>query len=615
MALIISGCSKDSYDDSELWQKVNSIDQRVTQLENTLSQMNRDLSSVTGIVSALQQNVSITNVVQTATGYQITFSNGKVININHGKDGKDGINGTNGVDGQTPTIGDNGNWWIGQTDTGVPAGGQNGLTPHIGDNGNWWIGQTDTGVPATSYIGGGNSDVPIISIEEYQGVYYWVQILNGVRTWLTDASGNKMPVSGKDGQDGISPIIRVDASGYWVISYDGGITFTRITNFGGQPVKASGDCECQQFFRSVQIVDDYFVMVLIDGTVIRFYLGSAITPTPQLPISPNVPFPNPRFVTKYVPGRGYVLYIYLPGIKNPDTGEWLSYSDGSDGNVRNFYVKIDDEDQIIDIDHPENEDGKRMPTDLTFLVDNSGSMSEEADYVAKYIIEWSQWLESDGQDVQFGVVGFSIDGTINGALDLTTAQRLNNYLNYNNRTGTDRTMYFTDTRMRDAAASYKVNDECGILALRYADANMSFRSDSYRAYVIFTDEPNQPNYNMDYSVSWFEKSKNNWDSNKGAIYTFYSANDSFTETLGSKENYKWLKEYTGGEYVVTDTKLSGLNYKNIDFYKGLEFAGIINIDIPSSMIGYSYPIMLTFISADNSAVAQQTFYVPLVVSE
>lgn len=615
MALIISGCSKDSYDDSELWQKVNSIDQRVTQLENTLSQMNRDLSSVTGIVSALQQNVSITNVVQTATGYQITFSNGKVININHGKDGKDGINGTNGVDGQTPTIGDNGNWWIGQTDTGVPAGGQNGLTPHIGDNGNWWIGQTDTGVPATSYIGGGNSDVPIISIEEYQGVYYWVQILNGVRTWLTDANGNKMPVSGKDGQDGISPIIRVDASGYWVISYDGGITFTRITNFGGQPVKASGDCECQQFFRSVQIVDDYFVMVLIDGTVIRFYLGSAVTPTPRLPISPNVPFPNPRFVTKYVPGRGYVLYIYLPGIKNPDTGEWLSYSDGSDGNVRNFYVKIDDEDQIIDIDHPENEDGKRMSTDLTFLVDNSGSMSEEADYVAKYIIEWSQWLESKGQDVQFGVVGFSIDGTINGALDLTTAQRLNNYLNYNNRTGTDRTMYFTDTRMRDAAASYKVNDECGILALRYADANMSFRSDSYRAYVIFTDEPNQPNYNMDYSVSWFEKSKNNWDSNKGAIYTFYSANDSFTETLGSKENYKWLKEYTGGEYVVTDTKLSGLNYKNIDFYKGLEFAGIINIDIPSSMIGYSYPIMLTFISADNSVVAQQTFYVPLVVSE
>ena len=615
MALIISGCSKDSYDDSELWQKVNSIDQRVTQLENTLSQMNRDLSSVTGIVSALQQNVSITNVVQTATGYQITFSNGKVININHGKDGKDGINGTNGVDGQTPTIGDNGNWWIGQTDTGVPASGQNGLTPHIGDNGNWWIGQTDTGVPATSYIGGGNSDVPIISIEEYQGVYYWVQILNGVRTWLTDASGNKMPVSGKDGQDGISPIIRVDASGYWVISYDGGITFTRITNFGGQPVKASGDCECQQFFRSVQIVDDYFVMVLIDGTVIRFYLGSAVTPTPRLPISPNVPFPNPRFVTKYVPGRGYVLYIYLPGIKNPDTGEWLSYSDGSDGNVRNFYVKIDDEDQIIDIDHPENEDGKRMPTDLTFLVDNSGSMSEEANYVAKYIIEWSQWLESEGQDVQFGVVGFSIDGTINGALDLTTAQRLNNYLNYNNRTGTDRTMYFTDTRMRDAAASYKVNDECGILALRYADANMSFRSDSYRAYVIFTDEPNQPNYNMDYSVSWFEKSKNNWDSNKGVIYTIYSANDSFTETLGSKENYKWLKVYTGGEYFVTNTTLSGVDYKKLDINQALEFAGIINIDIPSSMIGYSYPIMLTFISADNSVVAQQTFYVPLVVSE
>ena len=86
-----------------------------------------------------------------------------------------GTNGQNGADGQTPTIGANGNWWIGGVDTGVAAQGpqgekgetgatgaqgekgetgaagaqgENGLTPTIGSNGNWFIGSTDTGVQA-----------------------------------------------------------------------------------------------------------------------------------------------------------------------------------------------------------------------------------------------------------------------------------------------------------------------------------------------------------------------------------------------------------------------------------------------------------------------------------
>ena len=32
----------------------------------------------------------------------------------------------NGEDGLTPYIGENGNWWIGEEDTGVQAAGQNG---------------------------------------------------------------------------------------------------------------------------------------------------------------------------------------------------------------------------------------------------------------------------------------------------------------------------------------------------------------------------------------------------------------------------------------------------------------------------------------------------------
>ena len=66
-----------------------------------------------------------------------------------GAAGQNGQNGQDGQDGLTPTIGENGNWFIGTTDTGVKAAGtngQDGLTPFIGENGNWWIGTTDTGV-------------------------------------------------------------------------------------------------------------------------------------------------------------------------------------------------------------------------------------------------------------------------------------------------------------------------------------------------------------------------------------------------------------------------------------------------------------------------------------
>ena len=43
-----------------------------------------------------------------------------------GKDGKDG------ADGVTPHIGENGNWFIGDTDTEMPSCGEDGKTPEVG---------------------------------------------------------------------------------------------------------------------------------------------------------------------------------------------------------------------------------------------------------------------------------------------------------------------------------------------------------------------------------------------------------------------------------------------------------------------------------------------------
>jgi hypothetical protein len=53
-----------------------------------------------------------------------------------GQDGKDGVDGAPGKDGVDGAPGQDG------------KDGQDGLTPFIGDNGNWWIGNEDTGVQA-----------------------------------------------------------------------------------------------------------------------------------------------------------------------------------------------------------------------------------------------------------------------------------------------------------------------------------------------------------------------------------------------------------------------------------------------------------------------------------
>ena len=97
-----------------------------------------------------------------------------------GADGKDGVNGI------TPTIGANGNWYLGTTDTGKPSRGEkgdtgasgapgkdgtngspgaDGITPTIGTNGNWYLGTSDTGKPSR----GEKGDTPV------KGVDYWTE--------------------------------------------------------------------------------------------------------------------------------------------------------------------------------------------------------------------------------------------------------------------------------------------------------------------------------------------------------------------------------------------------------------------------------------------------------
>ena len=73
------------------------------------------------------QGVGIEKIEKTASDgnidiYTITLTNGTSYTFAV----TNGVNGQNGKDGLTPYIGENGNWWIGETDTGVKAKGVDG---------------------------------------------------------------------------------------------------------------------------------------------------------------------------------------------------------------------------------------------------------------------------------------------------------------------------------------------------------------------------------------------------------------------------------------------------------------------------------------------------------
>lgn len=131
------------YDDTLIWEKLNDHERRLAALEELCEKLNSDVESMQTIIEALQNNDYVTSVTpiyegDDVIGYTIVFSKSGAVSIYNGRDGKDG------------------------------ADGQDGHTPVIGVR------------------------------QDTDGVYYWT--IDG--EWLLDENGNKLRVTGKDGQDG-----------------------------------------------------------------------------------------------------------------------------------------------------------------------------------------------------------------------------------------------------------------------------------------------------------------------------------------------------------------------------------------------------------------------------
>lgn len=330
--------------------------------------------------------------------------------------------------------------------------------------------------------------------------------------------------------------------------------------------------------------------------------------------------PNPTVTTDKYKDED-VMRIHMSGIQIPGTSEWLrlygapgTAIDGNSTAMQNVWVDLDGNPKgIIVVNNADNNDGSLVAqADIVFLVDNSGSMSEEANAIAEGLIDWSKKLAQSGLDIKLGCVGY--DGRITGGLNMTNVESFHSFLTRSNTSGTSRTMGWVEAdkgTLSTKAANYHTSysmDECGTAALRFADENFSFRPMASRVYVNFTDEPNYPNNKENFSVSWVEN-QTNWPAAKGVIHTVYS--DTYYRNFTERpliEEYPWrMSDATGGTKIFTESSFSNVTLESLPVTGALQNTYTIyftNIDALKD--GKEHMLTITVKSADGKVQAKKT---------
>ena len=216
LALVFAGCSE--YDDSDLRNDMQNLENRVNALERWQNEVNSNITSLQSIVNSLNGMNHITSVEDLKDssgkliGCTLRFAKGESKNIYYGSEGKEG---------KTPAIG--------------------------------------------------------VKIDS-DGVYYWT--LDG--QWLLDENGNKVRASGTpgisgndgangiDGKDGITPKLKIE-NGYWYVSYDNGSTWNNLAIANTDVVVSS----C--IFKSVTVSENYITFTLADGSSFALPYGDQLS--------------------------------------------------------------------------------------------------------------------------------------------------------------------------------------------------------------------------------------------------------------------------------------------------------------------------------------------------
>lgn len=209
---------------------VMSMSSCTKNLEDDVDQLKKEVaenkSAIATLDQAMKNGMMITSVKPITGGFAITFSDNKTINImngtngtngTNGADGANGTNGTNGVDGFAPilSVDEQGYWTIVKVKGGAAerftVGGKELKAvvdvPSIGENGNWFIGGVDTKLPSKGNVVHGKS--PYINTVAENGV---------VGNWMIwDDAKAKFVDSGSASQgSGVDASIKVEDGYLWI---------------------------------------------------------------------------------------------------------------------------------------------------------------------------------------------------------------------------------------------------------------------------------------------------------------------------------------------------------------------------------------------------------------
>ncbi|MGP6175594.1 choice-of-anchor G family protein, partial [Corynebacterium sp. A21] len=184
-------------------------------------------------INVIMSPFEIVQVIQGDEYTTIIFSDGSQVQV---------PNGTPGVDGETPEVGANGNWWIGDVDTGVPAAGadgQNGTSVTVVTN----VTDPETGATTLTFSDGNVVVIPagVSGVDGVDGASVTVtgSGLNAdgdLEVTFSDGSMVTVP-RGATGADGESITIlsqTADANGNTVIEFSDGSLVTVAKGEAGQ---------------------------------------------------------------------------------------------------------------------------------------------------------------------------------------------------------------------------------------------------------------------------------------------------------------------------------------------------------------------------------------------
>ena len=154
-------CGFSACDTTDLERDINSLKDRVEDYEAQVQKLNDDMNIIRVL---LDGNKTITSYSFDGANYTLTLSNGETLTLTQG---------VVGANYPSITIGENGNWVIAGTDSGVRAEAKDGedapYTPQFKiENENWWVSLdggttwTDLGVKATGTASGTS---PILNVE------------------------------------------------------------------------------------------------------------------------------------------------------------------------------------------------------------------------------------------------------------------------------------------------------------------------------------------------------------------------------------------------------------------------------------------------------------------